>query len=265
MSEYESFARVYDLFMDNVDYEGWSRYLTKVLKEDGIENGLICELGCGTGTMSELLAGEGYEVIGIDSSMDMLEEAQEKKYESGHDILYLNQDMREFELYGTVRAVVSVCDCLNYLLEDRDLLQVFRLVNNYLDPGGLFVFDMTTEAKYAGIGNSTIADSREDGSFIWENAYDPQTKTNEYVLTLFVPEDEDGNGLLYRRYEEVHVQKVYTAVRIRELLERAGMIFEGVFDAYTDEAPSDKSQRLTFIAREHGKVNGVSEDLNRPL
>jgi hypothetical protein len=173
--------------------------------------------------------------------------------------------MREFELYGTVRAVVSVCDCLNYLLEDRDLLQVFRLVNNYLDPGGLFVFDMTTEAKYAGIGNSTIADSREDGSFIWENAYDPQTKTNEYVLTLFVPEDEDGNGLLYRRYEEVHVQKVYTAERIRELLERAGMIFEGVFDAYTDEAPSEKSQRLTFIAREHGKVNGVSEDLNRPL
>jgi SAM-dependent methyltransferase len=215
--------------------------------------------------MSELLAGEGYEVIGIDSSMDMLEEAQEKKYESGHDILYLNQDMREFELYGTVRAVVSVCDCLNYLLEDRDLLQVFRLVNNYLDPGGPFVFDMTTEAKYAGIGNSTIVDSREDGSFIWENAYDPETKTNEYVLTLFVPEDEDGNGLLYRRYEEVHVQKVYTAERIRELLERAGMIFEGVFDAYTDEAPSEKSQRLTFIAREHGKVNGVSEDLNRPL
>ena len=79
MSEYESFARVYDLFMDNVDYEGWSRYLTKVLKADGIGNGLICELGCGTGTMSELLAGEGYEVIGIDSSMDMLEEAQEKK------------------------------------------------------------------------------------------------------------------------------------------------------------------------------------------
>jgi ubiquinone/menaquinone biosynthesis C-methylase UbiE len=265
MSEYESFARVYDLFMDNVDYEGWSRYLKRVLEREGIADGLICELGCGTGTMSELLASGGYDVIGIDSSTDMLEEAQEKKYESGHDILYLNQDMREFELYGTVRAVISVCDCLNYLLEEKELLQVFRLVNNYLDPGGLFVFDMTTEAKYTGIGNRTIADSREDGSFIWENSYDPTTRTNEYLLTLFVPEDEDEGGTLYRRYEEVHVQKAYPAETVIRLLKRAGMIFEGVYEAYTDDAPAGDSQRLTFIAREHGKVNGISERLDRPL
>ena len=100
---YESFAGVYDLFMDNIDYPAWCTYLTGILKEYGIEDGLIAELGCGTGSMTELLAAEGYDMIGIDNSPDMLEVAQEKRVESGLDILYLMQDMREFELYGTVR------------------------------------------------------------------------------------------------------------------------------------------------------------------
>ena len=134
---YESFAGVYDLFMDNIDYPAWCTYLTGILKEYGIEDGLIAELGCGTGSMTELLAAEGYDMIGIDNSPDMLEVAQEKRVESGLDILYLMQDMREFELYGTVRAVVSICDCMNYILEEEDLLEVFCLANNYLDPGGI--------------------------------------------------------------------------------------------------------------------------------
>ena len=115
---YGSFAGVYDLFMDNIDYPAWCMYLTGILKEYGIEDGLIAELGCGTGSMTELLAAEGYDMIGIDNSPDMLEVAMEKRVESGLDILYLMQDMREFELYGTVRAVVIICDCMNYFLEE---------------------------------------------------------------------------------------------------------------------------------------------------
>ena len=108
MEAYQSFARVYDLFMDDVDYGTWSRFLTEKLKKYGIRDGLVLDLGCGTGKMTELLSAAGYDMIGVDGSPDMLEEAQEKKLESGRDILYLLQDMREFELYGTVRAVVSV-------------------------------------------------------------------------------------------------------------------------------------------------------------
>ena len=257
MGSYESFASVYDLFMDNVDYESWSRYLTGLLQKYGVDSGLVCELGCGTGTMTELLAAAGYDMIGIDASVEMLEEAAEKKYVSGSDILYLNQDMREFELYGTVRAVISVCDSMNYLLEEEDLLTVFRLVNNYLDPGGVFVFDLNTAAKYTRIGDSTIAENREDGSFIWENTWDPERQLNEYMLTLFLPEEEDPEGdMLYRKYEEVHLQRAYDISRIKALIEASGMIWEGAYEAYTDRAASDNSERICIIAREKGKGTG---------
>ena len=145
MEAYTSFAKVYDQFMDNVPYEDWAQYLHGVLEMYGIWDGLVLELGCGTGTMTELLSGYGYDMIGVDCSEEMLDAAMEKREESGHDILYLLQDMREFELYGTVRAVVSVCDSINYILEEKELEQVFRLVNNYLDPGGIFLFDFNTE------------------------------------------------------------------------------------------------------------------------
>lgn len=252
MSAYESFASVYDIFMDNVDYEAWCRYLTGLLKKYGIDSGLVCELGCGTGSMTELLAAAGYDMIGIDASVEMLEEAQEKKYASGADILYLNQDMRCFELYGTVRAIISVCDSMNYLLKEKDLLTVLRLANNYLDPGGVFIFDLNTAAKYSRIGDSVIAENREDGSFIWENDWDPEQQLNEYVLTLFLPEG-DPEEELYRRYEEVHLQRAYDLQTVQRLVEEAGMIFEGAFEAYTDSVPEEGSERILVIAREKGK------------
>ena len=118
---YTSFAQVYDMFMDNVDYSAWSKYLIQLLKEYQVEDGLVLDLGCGTGNMTELLAKEGYDMIGVDNSEDMLEIASEKRAESGLNILYLLQDMREFELYGTVKAVVSICDSINYILEEDDV------------------------------------------------------------------------------------------------------------------------------------------------
>jgi len=147
MEAYSGFAEVYDLFMDNVPYEIWGEYLLDRLLEYGIRDGLVLDLGCGTGKVTRFLAKEGYDMIGVDVSQEMLGIAAEKESE-GKPILYLNQDMREFELYGTVRAVVSVCDTLNYLTEQEDLLSVFKLVNNYLDPGGIFIFDMNTIYKY---------------------------------------------------------------------------------------------------------------------
>lgn len=247
---YESFAGVYDLFMDNIDYPAWCTYLTGILKEYGIEDGLIAELGCGTGSMTELLAAEGYDMIGIDNSPDMLEVAQEKRVESGLDILYLMQDMREFELYGTVRAVVSICDCMNYILEEEDLLQVFRLVNNYLDPGGYFIFDLNTIYKYEQIGESTIAENLEEASFIWDNFYDAKTQINEYELAIFIPEGEEG---LYRKYEEFHEQRGYDPEVIRRLLEEAGMRFVAAYDAFTRNPVRPDSERIYVIARESGK------------
>ena len=222
MKAYTNFAEVYDTFMDNVPYEEWAEYLLKVLEQYGIKDGLVLELGCGTGTMTEILNDRGYDMIGVDNSEDMLEIALDKRVESGKDILYLLQDMREFELYGTVRAVVSVCDSVNYITEESELEEVFRLVNNYLDPGGIFVFDFNTEYKYQKIlADNVFAEDRDECSFIWDNYYDEEDRINEYELSLFVRSAEDPE--LYRKYQEVHYQKAYTLEKIKTLLEKAGL------------------------------------------
>ena len=292
MEAYTSFAYVYDTFMDNVPYGEWERHIREKLCEHGVTDGIVLDLGCGTGTMTERLAGYGYDMIGVDNSEEMLELAMEKKTESGYDILYLLQDMRGFELYGTVRAVVSVCDSVNYITEPDELEEVFRLVNNYLDPKGIFLFDFNTVHKYRDvIGDSTIAEDRGVCSFIWDNRYYEKEQINEYDLTLFIAEDfnpmenayvsertadsedallseegagdledtmfseEEGgeNGSLYRRYTETHYQRGYTLAEIQELLERAGLVFIEAYDADTKETPNDTSERICVIARENGK------------
>lgn len=292
MEAYTSFAYVYDTFMDNVPYGEWAMHIREKLCEHGVTDGIVLDLGCGTGTMTERLAGYGYDMIGVDNSEEMLELAMEKKTESGYDILYLLQDMRGFELYGTVRAVVSVCDSVNYITEPDELEEVFRLVNNYLDPKGIFLFDFNTVHKYRDvIGDSTIAEDRGVCSFIWDNRYYEKEQINEYDLTLFIAEDfnpmenayvsertadsedallseegagdledtmfseEEGgeNGSLYRRYTETHYQRGYTLAEIQELLERAGLVFIEAYDADTKETPNDTSERICVIARENGK------------
>lgn len=255
MDAYTSFAAVYDLFMDNIPYEEWSRYLISLLRERGVNDGLVLDLGCGTGSLTELLSDSGYDMIGVDNAEDMLEIAMEKKLESGRDILYLLQDMREFELYGTVAAVVSICDSMNYILEYEDLVQVFSLVNNYLDPNGVFIFDLNTEYKYRNIlGESTIAENREESSFIWDNYFDEESRINEYDLTLFIQEDgKTGEAPLYRKYEETHYQRAYSMEEVKQALEEAGMVFEACYDAFTKDAPRPDSDRIYIVARENGK------------
>ncbi|MEI3524715.1 Cypemycin methyltransferase [uncultured Clostridium sp.] len=246
MDAYTGFAEVYDLFMDQVPYEKWSGRIIQILSAYGIRDGLVLDLGCGTGSMTELLAGAGYDMIGVDASEEMLELAYEKRAESGHDILYLLQDMREFELYGTVRAIVSVCDSLNYITEEEELLHVFRLVRNYLDPDGVFFFDMNTIYKYSEmLGETTIAENREEGSFIWENYYDPEEQLNQYDLTLYIRDEDDR----YTRFEETHIQKAYALERVLELLQQAGMKAEQIFDSDTGKEVTDTTGKFCIAAR----------------
>lgn len=250
MEAYTGFAAVYDTFMDNIPYKEWCEYLTGLLHDYGVKDGLLLELGCGTGSLTELLADGGYDMIGVDYSEEMLELAMEKRMESGKDILYLCQDMREFELYGTVAAVVSICDCMNYITEPEDLVTVFKLVNNYLDPDGIFIFDLNTEYKYETVmGDTTIAEDREDSSFIWENQYDKDEKINIYDVSIFIKEAGD----LYRKYHETHYQRSYSLEEVRQALEEAGMKFIAAYDAFTKEAPRVDSERIYVVAREHGK------------
>lgn len=248
MASYESFAKVYDELMDNVPYDTWTEHLIRDLKEYDITDGLICELGCGTGNVTTRLSKSGYDMIGVDDAEEMLSVAREKQ--DSEQILYLQQDMRSFELYGTVRAVVSICDCMNYLLEEEDLLKTFQLVNNYLDPDGIFIFDFNTIYKYKEVmGDTVIAENREDCSFIWENYYDVEEEINEYDLTIFVQTQED----LFQRFTETHLQRGYMLEQMQEILQKAGLVFLKAIDVDTQGEVTEQTERICIIAREHGK------------
>lgn len=252
MESYTSFAEVYDTFMDNVPYREWAAYVNNILKKHGIEEGTVLDLGCGTGSMTEELDDLGYDMIGVDISDEMLEIAVQKMEEKEREILYLSQDMRELELYSTVDAVVSACDSVNYILDMEELTDVFRLVNEYLEPGGIFFFDFNTRHKYRDIiGDQTIAEDREECSFIWDNYYYEEECVNEYELTLFIQESEDET--LYRKYQETHLQRGYTLEEMKTMIEDAGLIFETAYDDYTGKPADENSERICVVARECGK------------
>ena len=247
MGSYENFARVYDELMDNVPYEEWAQFILNLLQDRKITEGLVLELGCGTGKLMTLLGKAGFDMIGVDNSVEMLQIAREK---TSQDFLYLLQDMREFELYGTVKAVISVCDSVNYITKKEELRKVFQLVNNYLDPEGVFIFDFNTEYKYRElIGETVIAEDREDVSFIWFNEYDEDSHLNDIDLKVFVQEEGD----IYRKFQEEHIQRGYTLDEIKQLLEESGLIFLEAYEEYMMQAPQPDSGRIVVVAQEHGK------------
>ena len=248
MIAYENLAEIYDTFMDDVPYEKWSNQIVKWLHEYEIENGLVLDLGCGTGTMTEALASNGYNMMGLDVSEDMLAVAQNKMQRLGNDILYLNQDMRELELLGNVRVVVSVCDVVNYILEPRELSETFEKINQYLELKGIFIFDFNTKYRYQKMGASTFSEEKEMATFIWDNYYDEDTCINECQLTLFIKEKK-----LYRKYQEEHYQRGYTLIEIKKAIEQAGLEFIQAYDDYSDKEVNEKSERICVIARERGK------------
>ncbi|MBD5509268.1 MAG: class I SAM-dependent methyltransferase [Lachnospiraceae bacterium] len=285
MEAYTDFAQVYDELMDETPYEEWCDYLVTLLEKHGAakndigvtkekdetdaecmeknlaqERNTILDLGCGTGTLTELLARRGYDMIGIDNAQEMLQIAIEKRERSGLPILYLLQDMREFELYGTVGAVISVCDSLNYLLEEPDIIKTFRLVNNYLYPQGLFIFDFNTVYKYAQvIGDATIAENREDCSFIWENYYHEAEEINEYDLTVFVAGQKEG---WFRRFQEVHYQRGYRLEQMMDFLVQAGLSFVEAIDADTHGEVTGESERIYVVARK-GTETAANQKVER--
>ena len=262
MNAYEVFASVYDELMDNIPYDDWCTYIIEVLRKYGVNEGLICELGCGTGEITERLADAGYDMIGIDNSYEMLEVANEKKLDTGHEsILYLMQDMREFELFGTVNAIVCVCDSINYLTELADITHAFRLANNYLESKGIFICDFKTRHYFKDVvADSTIAEDRDDVSFIWDNYYDTETDINELALSLFLPEypesgmEPDDECPIYRKYQEFHYQRGLTLDDMRKCVADSGMELVAMYDAFTWQPATDSSERVYVVARVSSRV-----------
>lgn len=221
MEAYTGFAYVYDEYMDNIPYDEWEYYLYELLKENNIgTDSTIADLGCGTGTVTRMLDKEGYDILGIDLSDDMLSIASEKTYESGQQIIYSCQDMREFELPYEVDAFVSIGDSMNYITTNDDLCDVFKCVKNGLKPGGIFIFDLKTIHFFKDIlSDNTYAENREDSAFIWDNYYDDESANNEYELAVFV-RNEDGT---FDRFEEQHYQHGFTMAEVENAVKKQGL------------------------------------------
>jgi len=249
---YSNFAYVYDKLMYDVNYKEWADYIEKIFEVNNIKPSLVLDLGCGTGSFCLEMDKRGYDMIGIDLSEDMLSIARQKSEGKDDGILYLCQDMREFELYGTVAAIFCVCDTMNYMLTADDLSKVFRLASNYLDPGGLFIFDMDTRYLYEKVlADNTVYIEHEKGSIIWENNFYPEEIINEVNLTMFIKQENS----LYRKYQEVHTRRAYDVETVSRLLDEANLDMIGAYHELTDRPPRPDSERIYIIARERYHSN----------
>lgn len=247
---YEEFSVIYDSVMSEIPYETWFDRLHSELKKRGKAQGHLCELGCGTGEMTGRFCDAGYEVTGIDCSPDMLARAMDKKRED-QQILYLNQDMRDFSLHKPANVVLCICDSMNYLLTPEDLRKTFECVWGNMEDGGVFLFDMKTEYCYEELLGDEVRFEEDDTySVIWENMYDRQQKINEYWVTMFVRREQSG---LYERYDECHRQRAYSRQEVEELLSQAGFALYGCYGGELEKEPGEKEERIYFLA---GKENG---------
>lgn len=250
MASYEQFAQIYDWALNELPYDEWLLYIEKIFEHFQASPKLVLDLGCGTGSMTNLMAGKGYEMIGVDLSEDMLAIAREKAKENDVEVIYLNQDMAELDLYGTIDGVISCGDALNYVLDEEDLLKAFKKVNMFLNPGGLFVFDMNTIYKFREVlGNKTYAENHERSSYIWENYFYEEESINEYEVTIFIENDQGT----FDKTREVHHERGYKVEEVKALLDKAGMKLEAIYHDQSFEPVKDTTERMYFVAREQGK------------
>lgn len=242
MSNYEEFSLVYDKLTEDVDYKSRADYIEEIFaRYSKTKPVLIADLACGTGSMCLELDNRGYDMIGIDASSDMLDVALKKS--EGRKILYLNQDICDFELYGTVDAALCLLDSINHLTEDGDLDSLFSLFNNYLNPEGLFIFDVNTKYKFEKILSDNIYTYETDDVFYaWENSY--EDGICDMYVNFFV---KDGDT--YRRIIQEHSERYYSHEDIEILASKYGFEVLGVFGELTFDSPEEDCQREFWVLK----------------
>lgn len=244
MQSYGKFAAVYDGLMRDVDREAWAAYIISLL---GAGRGTVVDCACGTGELTLRLARAGYAVTGQDVSPEMLAVAAEKARMARLNIPFIRQDMRKLSLHRRVDAIVSACDGVNYLASRTALSEFAQAAYASLKPGGLLLFDASSRYKLSTVlGNNTFALDEADSAYIWQNAYDPETKLIRMDLTFFT---RMGEGEAYERFTEEHLQRAHSEREIRAALTGAGFETVEAYEAFTQNAPTETSERLQFAAK----------------
>ncbi len=245
MPAYGAFARLYDALMDDVDYDAWSKYYLELIKLAGVASRTLCDCACGTGSMSVRFAAHGLKVTGVDASGEMLEEARTKAMTFGVKPMFVCQDMCALRLPRPVDALVCACDGVNYLLDDDRLNAFFARARDAIRPGGALAFDISSAWKLRNaLGNGFFGEDRDEVTYLWSNRFDERAQTVTMDLTFFVRRD-DG---LYRRFDEVHVQKAHEAEHLRRLMELGGFRSVRLFGDRTFDPPEADAPRIHFLA-----------------
>lgn len=245
MSYGQDFSDVYDRFTGNADYAARAAYQFGLLRKYGIGDGILLDLACGTGTLSEYYLNAGFDVIDVDRSADMLMRAREKLGRFGGRVLFLQQDMTALDLYGTVRAAVCSLDAMNHLLCEEELLSAFRRVSLFTEPGGVFLFDMNTAYKHLHVlGNNTFVYEDETAFLVWQNETDPETLTVNMALDIFQLQP-DGSYL--RSMDEI-TERAYSVQSVKSLLQQAGFSDVKVYGDIKTSPPAEDEERICYLA-----------------
>lgn len=242
---YDNFSRFYDLLTDNVEYEKRADYFCRLLSLCGTESGILLDLACGTGSISVEMAKRGFDVIGVDSSIGMLNAARQKAYESGEQILLLNQSMDDIDLFGTVDCAVCVLDSINHLADEKQVKRTFEKVSLFMNPGGAFAFDVNTlyKHKYVLADNAFVYDL-DELYCVWQNNFNEADGSVDISLDFF--EEEDG---AYYRSCESFTEKAYDLADIEKWLEESGFEVVGIYDDMTTEKAHPETERAVFLAK----------------
>ncbi|HOO07542.1 MAG TPA: class I SAM-dependent methyltransferase [Ruminococcus sp.] len=247
MSGYSVFARYYDQLTANIDYKGRAEYFGQIIRRfDQTDNNILLDLACGTGSISQEMARQGFDVIGVDLSDEMLGIAIEKKFDSGLNIQYLCQDMRNIDMFGTIGITICALDSINHLSTAEDVRQVFEKVALFAEPKGLFIFDVNTLYKHRKIlANNTFTYETDSVYCVWENSLDPKTDEVKMELVFF---EKEENGL-WSRSSDSFSEKAYSEELIEQLLDECGLELVAKYGDDSFEPPKEDSQRIVYVAR----------------
>ena len=251
MSEYDSFAAVYDRLMSDVDYKARTKRLLRLFEEYDRKPELLLDLACGTGGFSNQFALSGTEVIGVDMSEEMLAVARENSAELGTDVLYLCQKAEELDLYGTVDGAICCLDSLNHITDYKKLCKAISKVSLFLEEGRLFIFDVNTLFKHKFILADNNFILEEDGLFCaWQNSTDEETGITDISLDFFLEEGE-----YYKRSSEDFSERPYTEEELKNALDAAGLEILKIYDDMTDNPPWEYTERAVYVTRKKEETN----------
>lgn len=247
MNSYTFFAKVYDTFMDDIPYSDWVDRICEYLEKAGYTACKALELGCGTGRFGSLMSTEGYEVTGIDLSKEMVQQAIKRGRHFRLNTSFQVMDMRKLTFKDEFPVVVSVCDSINYLVNTEELYDTFVGVKGAMKDGGIFIFDMKTEAFFKSLGEEIYSDEKDIGEYYWENYYDEVTRNNEYYISFYIKK-----GKLYKKFVEEHVQHAFTPEEVRETAKRAGLTILEERNSEFEALANYSGERIYFIMKKEG-------------